>query len=71
MNKHHRNLLLAGALGLAGGLVATRLMTRSRGAPGAREGELPTAGVLDTLALAVDVLAPTFAKGVIIRKKTA
>jgi len=68
MNKHHRNLLLAGALGLAGGLVATRLMTRARGAPGTREGELPTAGVLDTLALAVDVLAPTFAKGVIIRR---
>ena len=68
MNKHHRNLLLAGALGLAGGLVATRLMTRSRGAPGVREGELPTAGMLDTLALAVDVLAPTFAKGVIIRR---
>jgi len=68
MNKHHRNLLLAGALGLAGGLVATKVMTRSRGAPGAREGELPTAGVLDTLALAVDVLAPTFAKGVIIRR---
>jgi len=68
MNKHNRNLLLAGALGLAGGLVAGKLIPRSRGAAGADEDKLPTAGVLDTLALAVDVLAPTFAKGVIVRR---
>jgi len=68
MNKYNRNLLLAGALGLAGGLVAGKLIPRSRGAAGADEDKLPTAGVLDTLALAVDVLAPTFAKGVIVRR---
>ena len=68
MNKRNRNLLLAGALGLAGGLVARKLIPHSRGAAGANDGKLPTAGVFDTLALAVDVLAPTFAKGVIIRR---
>jgi len=68
MNKHNRNLLLAGALGLAGGFAAGKLIKRARGAAGADGGRLPTAGVLDTLALAVDVLAPTFAKGVIVRR---
>ena len=66
MKKHHQHLLLAGALGLAGGFAAGKLIS-----PSSRKREpagLPTAGVLDTLALALDVLAPTFAKGVIVRR---
>ena len=69
MNKRNQNLLLAGALGLAGAFVASKLMSQSsrrRGA--ARPGGLATAGVIDTAALALDVLAPTFAKGVIVRR---
>jgi len=69
MKKHHQHLLLAGALGLAGGIVAGKMLPRAaRTAGAARDGKLPTAGVLDTLALAVDVLATTFAKGVIVRR---
>lgn len=70
MNKRNQNLLLAGALGLAGAYVASKLVSqpsRSR-AGAARHGGLATAGLLDTAALAVDVLAPTFAKGVIVRR---
>src|SRR5690606_6451899 len=66
----NQNLLLAGALGLAGAYVASKAVSqssRSR-ADAARRGGLVTAGVLDTAALAVDVLAPTFAKGVIVRR---
>jgi len=75
MKKHHQRLLLAGALGLAGGYAVAKLTPRSnltkglaRTAGAARDTGLPTASVLDTLALAVDVLAPTFAKGVIVRR---
>jgi len=69
MKKHHQHLLLAGALGLAGGIVAGKMIPRaSRTGGTASNGSLPTAGVLDTLALAIDVLAPTFAKGVIVRR---
>lgn len=68
MKKHNRNLLLAGALGLAGGYAAGKMLSRSSNQSRTGTGSLPTAGVLDTLALAVDVLAPTFAKGVIVRR---
>jgi len=69
MNKRNQNLLLAGAIGLAGGFVASKLMSQSsRRKAAAGYGGLVTAGVLDTVALAVDVLAPTFAKGVIVRR---
>ena len=69
MNKRHQNLLLACALGLAGGYVAAKWLSpspRPRGLAG--NGGLVTAGMRDTIALAVDVLAPTFAKGVIVRR---
>lgn len=69
MNKRNRNLLLAGALGLAGGVAAAKWMSQSsRRAGAARHGGLATAGAIDTAALAVEVLAPTFAKGVIVRR---
>jgi hypothetical protein len=69
MDKRNQKLLLAGALGLAGGVAAATWMSRSaRTQKGTRGAGLPTASVLDTLALAVDVLAPTFAKGVIVRR---
>lgn len=69
MNKRNQNLLLAGALALAGGFAAGKLISRaSRRGGAARPGGLVTAGVIDTAALAVDVLAPTFAKGVIVRR---
>jgi len=67
MNKRNDKLLLAaGALGLAGGFAIGKMLAKSAAAAPSRD--LPTASVLDTLALAVDVLAPTFAKGVIIRR---
>jgi len=71
MNKRNDNLLLAaGALGLIGGYAVGKML--SKPARSATPGDtLPTAGVLDTLALAVDVFAPTFAKGVIIRRPGA
>lgn len=68
MKKHHQHLLLAGALGLAGGYAAGKLVSPSSRNKGANETGLRTAGLLDTVALAVDVLAPTFAKGVIVRR---
>lgn len=69
MNKRNQKLLLAGALGLAGGIVAGKLISQSSRKNGkASDAGLPTASVLDTVALAVDVLAPTFAKGVIVRR---
>jgi len=69
MNRHNQNLLLAGALGLAGGFVAGKLMSKPSRRSGAQgQGGLATAGLFDTAALAVDVLAPTFAKGVIVRR---
>lgn len=70
MNKRNQNLLLAGALGLAGGFVAGKLMSQSsRSRDGAAShGGLATASLFDTAALGVDVLAPTFAKGVIVRR---
>ena len=70
MNKRNQNLLLAGALGLAGAYVASKWMSqssRSRGGA-AKHGGLATASLFDTAALGVDVLAPTFAKGVIVRR---
>ncbi|KAK0340185.1 hypothetical protein LTR94_031558, partial [Friedmanniomyces endolithicus] len=69
MNKRNRNLLLAGALGLVGGVAAAKWMSQSSRRTGAtRHGGLATAGAIDTAALAVEVLAPTFAKGVIVRR---
>lgn len=70
MNKRNQNLLLAGALGLAGAYVASKVMSQSarNRAGAARNGGLVTASLLDTAALGVDVLAPTFAKGVIVRR---
>ena len=68
MNKRNDNLrLAAGALGLLGGFAAGKLLTRSTRAD-PKTGALPRASILDTAALALDVLAPTFAKGVIIRR---
>lgn len=70
MNKRNQNLLLAGALGLAGAYVAGKWMSQSsRSRDGAaKHGGLATASLFDTTALGVDVLAPTFAKGVIVRR---
>lgn len=70
MNKRNQNLLLAGALGLAGAYAASKWMSQAsrRREGAARRDGLVTAGVFDTAALAVDVLAPTFAKGVIVRR---
>ena len=67
MNKRNDNLLLAGALGLVGGYAIGKMLPKSAQSD-AGAAALPTASVLDTLALAVDVLAPTIAKGVIIRR---
>jgi cytochrome P450 len=69
MTKRNENLALAaGALGLLGGYALGRMAAAARTqAPDT----LPRASLLDTVALAVDVLAPTFAKGVIIRRPGA
>jgi cytochrome P450 len=69
MTRHERNdtlLLAAGVLGLIGGFAAGKMIAQSRAA--ATIPSLPRASVLDTLALAVDVVVPTLAKGVIIRR---
>jgi len=69
MTKRNENLALAaGALGLIGGYAVGKMLAKSS-APA--DGALPQASLLDTVALAVDVLAPTFAKGVIIRRPGA
>jgi cytochrome P450 len=69
MTKRNENLALAaGALGLLGGYALSKMLSTSS-APA--DGALPQASLLDTVALAVDVLAPTFAKGVIIRRPGA
>jgi cytochrome P450 len=69
MTKRNENLALAaGALGLIGGYAVGKMLAKSS-APA--DGGLPQASLLDTVALAVDVLAPTFAKGVIIRRPGA
>jgi len=70
MTKRNENLLLAaGALGLIGGYAVARMTAKSSAATARERGDtLPTASVADTVALALDVLAPTFAKGVIIRR---
>jgi len=66
MTKRNENwALAASALGLIGGYAVGRLLTKSTPAT---DGALPRASVLDTVALAIDVMAPTFAKGVIIRR---
>jgi cytochrome P450 len=67
MNKRNENLLLAaGVLGAFGaGLAAGKAITRSTPAAA---GTLPRASLLDTLALALDVFAPSVAKGAIIRR---
>jgi len=68
MTKRNENLALAaGALGLLGGYAVGKMLKSSAPA----NGVLPQASLLDTMALAVDVLAPTFAKGVIIRRPGA
>ena len=68
MNKRNDNLrLAAGALGLLGGFALGKLIAKSTKADPAT-GALPRASILDTAALAMDVLAPTLAKGVIIRR---
>jgi cytochrome P450 len=69
MTRHERNdtlLLAAGVLGLIGGFATGKMIARSRAATTVPS--LPRASVLDTLALAVDVVVPTLAKGVIIRR---
>jgi len=69
MTKRNENLALAaGALGLIGGYAVGKMLAKSSAAA---DGGLPQASLLDTVALAVDVLAPTFAKGVIIRRPGA
>ncbi|RYE99752.1 MAG: cytochrome P450, partial [Oxalobacteraceae bacterium] len=68
MTKRNDNLALAaGALGLLGGYALGRMVAARMPA----QNTLPQASLLDTVALAVDVLAPTFAKGVIIRRPGA
>jgi len=68
MNKRNDKVLLAaGALGLLGGFAVGKMLARSRPSDEA-DRALPTASVLDTLGLALDVLAPTIARGVIIRR---
>jgi len=67
MTKRNENLLAAGALGLLGGYALGKMLSKSTKADAAA-GILARASVIDTVALAVDVLAPTFAKGVIIRR---
>jgi cytochrome P450 len=68
MNKRNNNLALAaGALGLLGGFAVGKMLSPSRKS-GEADAALPTASVLDTLGLALDVLAPTLARGVIIRR---
>jgi len=66
MTKRNENLALAaGALGLLGGYAVGKMLSSARAST---DRTLPQASLLDTVALAVDVLAPTFAKGVIIRR---
>jgi len=75
MTKRNETLLF-GALGLAGGFALGKLLSQSSAtarrpsATDAGGAALPMASLLDTAALALDVLAPTFAKGVIIRRPT-
>lgn len=58
-------LFAAGVLGVFGaGVAAGRLLARSHAA----DAMLPRASLLDTLAVSLDVVAPTIAKGVIIRR---
>jgi cytochrome P450 len=69
MNKRNDNLLLAaGVIGAFGaGLIAGKALARPTPADPAT-GALPKASILDTLALALDVFAPSVAKGAIIRR---
>jgi cytochrome P450 len=69
MPKRNENLLLAaGVLGAFGaGVLAGRRIARSSASATPEHG-LPKASVLDTLALALDVFAPSVAKGAIIRR---
>ncbi|MFK3739288.1 cytochrome P450 [Massilia sp. TN1-12] len=58
-------LFAAGVLGVFGaGVAAGRMLVR----PQPADTTLPRASLLDTLALSLDVVAPTLAKGVIIRR---
>jgi len=67
MTKRNDNLLLAaGVLGAFGaGLVAGKALVRSTPAS---QDSLPQASILDTIALGLEVFAPSVAKGAIIRR---
>ena len=66
MTKRNENLALAaGALGLIGGYAVGKMLSASHARA---DRALPQASLRDTVALALDVLAPTFAKGVIVRR---
>jgi cytochrome P450 len=70
MKKQNENLLLAaaGVIGAFGaGLAVGKALARPTPANPAT-GALPKASILDTLALALDVFAPSVAKGAIIRR---